>query len=71
VIAVYLFLGYQDLSLVKDCYSMKLELLTNATVRFVSDVSKEKLKLCSSGEGDKEESKEPDYDEYADKLEED
>lgn len=50
---------------------MKLELLTNATVRFVSDVSKEKLKLCSSGEGDKEESKEPDYDEYADQLEED
>ncbi len=76
MIAVYLFLGYQDPSLVKDCYSMKLDLLTNATVvddavRFVSDVSKEKLKLCSSGEGDKEESKEPDYDEYANQLEED
>jgi hypothetical protein len=73
VIAVYLFLGYQDVSLVKDCYSMKLDLLTNATVvddeiRFVSDVSKEKLKLCSSGEGDKEEST---YDEYAGQLEED
>ena len=55
---------------------MKLDLLTNATVvddaiRFVSDVSKEKLKLCSSGEGDKEESKEPDYDdEDGDQLEE-
>jgi hypothetical protein len=52
---------------------MKLDLLTNATVvddeiRFVSDVSKEKLKLCSSGEGDKEEST---YDEYAGQLEED
>src|ERR671936_849572 len=37
------------LSLAKECYSMKLELLTNATVvddaiRFVSDRQKEKLK---------------------------
>jgi hypothetical protein len=51
---------------------MKLELLTNATVvddaiRFVSK-SNEKLK--SSSEGDKEELREPDYDEDEDHLEE-
>jgi hypothetical protein len=39
----------QALSLAKDCYSMKLDLLTNATViedaiRFVSSKSKDKLK---------------------------
>jgi hypothetical protein len=39
----------QALSLAKECYSMKLDLLTNATVvdgaiRFVSDRSKEKTK---------------------------
>jgi Trp operon repressor len=61
----------QALSLAKECYSMKLDLLTNATVvddaiRFVSQKSKENLK--SSTEGDKEESNEPDYDE--DQLEE-
>jgi Trp operon repressor len=48
----------QALSLAKECYSMKLELLTNATVvedaiRFVSQKSKEKIK--SSTEGDKDE----------------
>src|ERR687888_2184067 len=52
----------QALSLAKECYSMKLELLTNATVvddaiRFASQKSKE-----SSNEDDKEESNEPDYD---------
>jgi hypothetical protein len=58
----------QALSLAKDCYSMKLELLTNATVvddaiRFVSSSQyKEKLKSSSdnSNEHDKE-SKEADY----------
>ncbi|MFL6365494.1 MAG: hypothetical protein ACJ719_09895 [Nitrososphaeraceae archaeon] len=67
----------QALSLAKDCYSMKLDLLTNATVvddaiRFVSSQkSKEKLKPFSdSNEDDKEESKEPDYDEDEDQLEE-
>ena len=60
----------QALSLAKDCYSMKLDLLTNATVvddaaRFVSSKSKEKL----SDKGDKEESREPDYDEDKDQLE--
>jgi hypothetical protein len=45
---------------------MKLDLLTNATVidnaiRFVSKKSKEKIKSSSSNEDDKEESKEPDY----------
>jgi DeoR/GlpR family transcriptional regulator of sugar metabolism len=64
----------QALSLAKECYSMKLELLTNATVvddaiRFVSDRSKDNLK--PSTEGDKEESNEPDYDEDRDRLEED
>jgi predicted subunit of tRNA(5-methylaminomethyl-2-thiouridylate) methyltransferase len=63
----------QALSLAKECYSMKLDLLTNATVvddaiRFVSRKSIEKIK--SSTEDDKEESKEPDYDEDKDQLEE-
>jgi hypothetical protein len=63
------------LSLAKDCYSMKLDLLTNATVvddaiRFVSDRSKDKEKMESSDSNDKEESNEPDYDEDKDQLEE-
>jgi hypothetical protein len=45
---------YRALSLAKECYSMKLDLLTNATV--VDDASNE----------DKEESNEPDYDEDKD-----
>src|ERR671927_644468 len=62
----------QALSLAKDCYSMKLNLLTNATVvddaiRFVSAKSKEDLK--SSIEGDKQEAKEADYDDDKDQLE--
>ena len=67
----------QALSLAKDCYSMKLDLLTNATVvddaiRFVSQRSKENLKSSSgnNNEDDKEESNEPDYDEEKDQLEE-
>jgi predicted transcriptional regulator len=67
----------QALSLAKECYSMKLELLTNATVvddaiRFVSSSQyKEKLKSSSNNnnEGDKEESEEPDYNEDKDQLE--
>jgi hypothetical protein len=63
----------QALSLAKECYSMKLDLLTNATVvddaiRFVSSKSKENLR--SSTEGDGEESNEPDYDEDKEQLEE-
>jgi hypothetical protein len=62
----------QALSLAKESYSMKFDLLTSATVvddpiRFVSK-SKEYLKL--STEVDKEESSEPDYDEDKDQLEE-
>src|ERR671933_280137 len=63
----------QALSLAKECYSMKLDLLTNATVvddaiRFVCNKSKhkERLKASSSNNSDehqKEESKEPDYNE--------
>jgi hypothetical protein len=68
----------QALSLAKECYSMKLDLLTNATVvddaiRFVSQKSKSKKELNSSssdGEGDKEESNEPDYNEDRDQSEE-
>jgi hypothetical protein len=63
----------QALSLAKECYSMKLDLLTNATVvddaiRFASSKSNENVK--SSSEDDKEESNEPDYDEDKDQLEE-
>ena len=63
----------QALSLAKECYSIRMDLLTDATVvddaiRFVSQKSKEKIK--SSNEVDKEESKEPDYDEDKDQLEE-
>src|SRR5947209_13546856 len=64
----------QALSLAKECYSMKLDLLTNATVvddaiRFVSssDKSKEKVELKSSSNSssdeDTKESEEPDYNE--------
>jgi hypothetical protein len=61
------------IALAKDCYWMKLDLLTNATVvddaiRFVSQQSKERIK-SSIGEDDKE-PKEPDYDEDEDQLEE-
>src|ERR687884_346542 len=56
----------QALSLAKECYSMKLDLLTNATVvddaiRFVS--SKIKENLTSSSSSSNEESNELDYDE--------
>jgi hypothetical protein len=65
----------QALSLAKECYSMKLDLLTNATViddaiRFVSNRTYETLKPSSNHNGDNEESNEPDYDEDKDQLEE-
>jgi predicted transcriptional regulator len=66
----------QALSLAKDCYSMKLDLLTNATVvddaiRFVSSKYKDKLKpSANDSEDDKEKSKEPHYDRDQDQLEE-
>jgi hypothetical protein len=61
----------QALSLAKECYSMKLDLLTNATVvddaiRFASQQSKERLKSSSSNSN--EEAKDPDYDEMSDKV---
>jgi hypothetical protein len=64
----------QALSLAKECYSMKLELLTNATVvddaiRFVSDKSKGKIESGNSNENNKE-LRESDYDEDGDQLEE-
>jgi predicted transcriptional regulator len=63
----------QALSLAKDCYSMKLDLLTNATVvddaiRFVSQKSKGKETIYSATEGHKE-STETDHNED-EKLEE-
>ena len=66
----------QALSLAKECYSIKLDLLTNATVvddaiRFVSQESKDSLGSSDNNdEGDKEESEEPDYDEDKDQQEE-
>jgi hypothetical protein len=63
------------LSLAKDCYSMKPDLLTNATVvddaiRFVSQKSKENIKPhSSSSDEDANESSEPDYDGDKDQLE--
>ncbi|MFL6434079.1 MAG: hypothetical protein ACJ71O_10140 [Nitrososphaeraceae archaeon] len=62
------------MSLAKECYYMKLDLLTNATVvddaiRFVSsNESKMKLKSSPSSNEDGKESNEADYDE--DQLEE-
>src|ERR671927_264538 len=64
----------QALSLAKECYSMKLDLLTNATVvddaiRFVSDKSQDKKKsVDDSNRDEREESHEPDYDEDKDQL---
>jgi predicted transcriptional regulator len=65
----------QALSLAKECYSMKLDLLTNATVvddaiRFVSQKSEDNEKLKLGSGKDDEGSKEADYDEYKDPLEE-
>jgi hypothetical protein len=72
----------QALSLAKECYLMKLDLLTNATViddaiRFVSsnNKSKENLKSLYNNSNDddnkKEESNDPDYyDEDKDQIEE-
>jgi DNA-binding CsgD family transcriptional regulator len=56
----------QALSLAKECYSMKLDLLTNATVvddaiRFVSHKSKENLKSSANDNEHDKESNEPDY----------
>jgi hypothetical protein len=65
----------QALSLAKECYSMKLELLTNAIVvddamKFVEQ-SKEKLRLSSyatSSTKDNEEPRESDYHKDSNKL---
>jgi hypothetical protein len=64
----------QALSLAKECYSMKLDLLTNATViedaiRFVSQKAKEKIKSSSSNSNeDNKESRELGYDEHEGQL---
>jgi hypothetical protein len=54
------------LSFAKECYSMKMDLLTNATIvddaiRFVSEKSKEKVESTNSGNEDDKESREPDH----------
>jgi predicted transcriptional regulator len=61
----------QALSLAKECYSMKLDLLTNANVvddaiRFVSNRTNETLKRSSNRNEDKEE---PNYDKDEDQVE--
>ncbi|MFL6370574.1 MAG: hypothetical protein ACJ72F_07050 [Nitrososphaeraceae archaeon] len=63
------------LSLAKECYSMKLDLLTNATVvddaiRFISQKSKDSLKSSCDNDGVDKEEKEPDYEGDEDQLEE-
>jgi hypothetical protein len=66
----------QALSLAKECYSMKLDLLTNATVvddaiRFVSsNKSKDKLKSSTNDSEQDKESNEYDCDKEKDQLEE-
>src|SRR5215212_9890673 len=66
----------QALSLAKECYSMKMDLLTNATVVddaiiFVSQKFKENLERRSTGsDEDENELNEPDYNEDKDQLEE-
>jgi hypothetical protein len=64
----------QALSLAKDCYPMKLDLLTNATVvddaiRFVANRSSENQKRSSYSSNEHEkELREPDYDEDKDQI---
>ena len=66
----------QALSLAKDCYSMKLELLTNATVvddaiRFTKQSQGKIIIMSKEEKQDDNESKEPDYcDEDKEQLEE-
>ncbi len=65
----------QALSLAKECYSMKMDLLTNATVvddaiRFVSQKLKESVESKDSSNEHEKESNEPNYDEDKDQLEE-
>jgi hypothetical protein len=62
------------LSLAKECYSLKLDLLTNATmvdnaIRFVSQRSKGNKPHSSSSDEDENESNDPDYDEDEDQPE--
>jgi hypothetical protein len=64
----------QALCLAKECYFMKLELLTNATVvddaiRFISSKSKENPKLWYNSNGQYKESNDPNCNEH-EKLEE-
>ncbi|MFL6418371.1 MAG: hypothetical protein ACJ71P_03000, partial [Nitrososphaeraceae archaeon] len=63
----------QALSLAKECYSMKMDLLTNATVvddaiRFISQKSKDSLKSSCDNDGVDKEEKEPDYEGDEDQL---
>jgi predicted transcriptional regulator len=65
----------QALSLAKECYSMKMDLLTNAyvvddAIRFVSQKSIDKIESMDSGNEDESKSNEPHYNEDKDQLEE-
>jgi hypothetical protein len=64
----------QALSLINDCYKYKMDLTTNGVVitdaiKFVQ-TNKEKLTMSSKEDNNGKESKEPDYDEDRDQLEE-
>jgi prefoldin subunit 5 len=64
----------QALALINDCNKYKMDLTTNGVVitdaiKFVQS-NKNKLTMSSKEENNGKESKEPDYDEYKDQLEE-
>jgi hypothetical protein len=64
----------QALALINDCDKHKMDLTTNGAVitdaiKFVQ-TNKEKLNTSTKGDNDGKESKEPDYDEDGDQLEE-
>jgi hypothetical protein len=64
----------QALALINDCYKYKMDLTTNGIVitdaiKFVQ-TNKEKLTMSTKDENNGKESKEPDYDEDKDQLEE-
>ena len=64
----------QVLALINECNKYKMDLTTNGAVitdaiKFVQ-TNKEKLNTSTKGDNDGKESKEPDYDEDGDQLEE-
>ena len=64
----------QSLSLINNCYKYLMDLTTNGVVvtdaiKFVH-ANKEKLTMSTKEDNGSKDSKEPDYDEYIDQLEE-